>query len=95
MSDRICRPESNSGTERMKGRSASWRRLKPDHVRPEEQGAFSYPPALPFYRLAKLYQQKGIKDKVKAQYERFHELWKLADPGRPEVADAKERLAAL
>jgi tetratricopeptide (TPR) repeat protein len=47
------------------------------------------------YRLAKLYDQTGQKDRARASYKKFLEFWKDADPGRPEIEDARNRLSRL
>jgi tetratricopeptide (TPR) repeat protein/predicted Ser/Thr protein kinase len=47
------------------------------------------------YELAKLYEEKGLSEKAVAEYERFLEIWASADDDRPEVVDARARLAAL
>jgi serine/threonine protein kinase/Tfp pilus assembly protein PilF len=51
--------------------------------------------ALSYYALGKIYEQKAWKGKAIEHYEKFLELWKDADPGFPEVEDAKKRLAAI
>lgn len=48
-----------------------------------------------FYMLGKIYEKKGWEGKAAEHYEKFLDLWKDADPGLPEVEDAKERLAEL
>jgi serine/threonine protein kinase/Tfp pilus assembly protein PilF len=48
-----------------------------------------------YYMLGKIYQQKGWEEKAVENYEKFLTLWKDADPGISELADAKKQLAAL
>jgi serine/threonine protein kinase/Tfp pilus assembly protein PilF len=48
-----------------------------------------------YYKLARLYEQKGQNNKAIEHYEKFLDLWKDADPGMAEVEDATERLAQL
>ena len=47
------------------------------------------------YLLGLAYEKSGWKDKAIEQYEEFLEIWKNADPGIPEVEDAKERAKKL
>jgi serine/threonine protein kinase/Tfp pilus assembly protein PilF len=60
-------------------------------------GRFSYGDifAKSFYMLGKIYEQKGQKEKAIENYKKFLDLWKDADPGIPEVEDAKKRLTTL
>jgi serine/threonine protein kinase/predicted Zn-dependent protease len=48
-----------------------------------------------YYLLGLAYEKSGWNNKAIAQYEEFLDIWKDADPGIPEVADAKERLKKL
>ncbi len=47
------------------------------------------------FRLARVYEAKGWRDKARAQYETFLEIWKDADPGAPDVDDARAALARM
>ena len=47
------------------------------------------------YRLARLYDEKGMEQKAVAEYEIFLKIWAKADPAYKEPADARARLARL
>jgi tetratricopeptide (TPR) repeat protein len=51
--------------------------------------------ALSFYWLGKTYQKIGAGDKAKYNFQKFLRLWENADPGRPEMDDARKQLASL
>jgi len=44
------------------------------------------------FKLGEIYEKLGNRDKAIEHTERFLEMWKDADPGLPEVEDAKNRL---
>jgi serine/threonine protein kinase/tetratricopeptide (TPR) repeat protein len=48
-----------------------------------------------FYMLGKIHQEEGREAEAIANYEKFLDLWKNADPGFEEVDYAKEQLAVL
>jgi len=48
-----------------------------------------------FYQLGKIHEMRGDRGKAIDYYQKFLNLWKNADPGFPEVEDARKRLAGL
>ncbi len=61
---------------------------------PESENRFLIHPKY-YYRLAKLYEERGWPGKAIEHYEKFLDLWKDSDPGTAEVGDAKKRLVEL
>ncbi len=47
------------------------------------------------YMLGRIHQEKGCREEAMKYYARFTDLWKHADPGTPELQDAKKRLVHL
>jgi tetratricopeptide (TPR) repeat protein len=48
-----------------------------------------------YYMLGRVYEKLGKKRDARKSYERFLEIWKNADPGLPEIEEARFRLNAL
>jgi tetratricopeptide (TPR) repeat protein len=48
-----------------------------------------------FYMLGKIAEQQRDSARARENYRKFLDLWKDADPGLSEVADARKRLAAI
>jgi len=48
-----------------------------------------------YYKLGKVLEEMGKKAEAAEKYRQFLDLWKDADPGLPEVEDARRRFASL
>jgi len=48
-----------------------------------------------YYELSKICEEMGMDERARENYRNFLALWKDADPGLPEVEDARKRLAGL
>lgn len=51
--------------------------------------------ALSLYRLGLIQEEKGLKREAREAFRRFLKLWENADPGIPQVEDARRRLSGL
>jgi hypothetical protein len=48
-----------------------------------------------YYMVGKISEREGDKTRARENFLKFLDLWKDADEGLPEVADAKKRMAGL
>ena len=48
-----------------------------------------------FYMLGRIFQQQGVKNKARSNYDIFLKLWKNADSDLPELSDARRQLSTL
>jgi hypothetical protein len=45
--------------------------------------------------LGKIYQEKGLEEKAKENYQKFLDIWKNADSEFPELIDARKHMNSL
>ncbi len=48
-----------------------------------------------FYQIGRILEKRGDRGQAATNYRRFLDLWKDADPGLPEIEEARKRLAGL
>jgi serine/threonine protein kinase/predicted Zn-dependent protease len=72
--------------------AAEYRKLMT--INPDNQVRYFIHP-LYHYRLGRVLEEKGDREQARIEYRKFLEYWKDADPGHPELADARKRLAGL
>ncbi|MFH1446117.1 MAG: tetratricopeptide repeat protein, partial [Chloroflexota bacterium] len=61
----------------------------------ENRAAYAIWSVKAYYLLGLAYEKSGWNNKAIDSYETFLDIWKGADPGIPEVTDAKERVKKL
>jgi len=61
----------------------------------EERASLAVWAVKAYYLLGLAYEKSGWNEKAVQKYQEFLEIWKNADPGIPEVLDARQRLARL
>jgi tetratricopeptide (TPR) repeat protein len=66
-------------------------------IHPLTVGRFEYGDifAKSYFMLGKIHEQRGWNQLARQNYQRFLDLWKNADPGFPELDEARVRLAAI
>jgi tetratricopeptide (TPR) repeat protein len=67
---------------------------QPDQAIAEYERVLKTNPHYPLaqYHLGQAYDRKGDRERARTAYERFLQIWKDADPGIPEVMEAKARV---
>ncbi len=83
---------------------AYWKKGEPDKAIAEYKKLMTIDPTnqvrylihpIYHYRLGRVLEEKSDKAGARAEYAKFLDYWKNADPTHPELADARKRLAAL